>query len=746
MSHRELGQTSAADSPRKRPRRVISCLRCRQKKLKCDRATPCENCCKAGCPSDCAFQHGPGGEPKRIRLDEPLVANRYVPPPNTTGAGIIESLQHRLTRLEALLCVPPDPTLPNISPSHDNATLSSAPHPYLETLVVKGTRTRYHGQNSRITLLNQFAEAKGFIKECTNDSTVLRLAKEVQFLQSKSRLPIGSPESISDVELSHELKLLQASLPPIEVCDHLLSLYSTNFEQVFRILHIPTLNRQYVQFVMGHDQDSRRFSAFIPQLTAVLAVAFPLVDQEFRRDHPTACEYLQGSAANLVRDWLQKRSRKQRTELATLQTAALVVLARRLRLESPEEVWCATGSLVRSAMVMGLHLDLSSWVDLSVYQKEVRRRLWISVVEMDLQASIESGMPVNIPDMNFGPLTPTNLNDVDYDEDTAELPPAKPLREWTDALTQIILTASIRQRTQAMSLVRTANLNPDSTEFVKQFWAIEACLGQIPPMLKLDPGLMFTERPSRVLNRILLDLYIRRPLLCLSQLVLKPENPDNQLSHAIQGASLHSSLSILAYQDYFDPTVADLDARNPIVYWDLFHTFCKLDMLQSALNVCGHITLAPNHSSTPLTKATLTLAVEHALDGLTRTLGQPGSNMKDILLLAVVLQTVQARGSNEEKKQFIQQGVTSALSACRQHLLSLSLQGFENWDVAGLPQMSSPSQLIFASVGDAGYMPLPQLSDILGNASALATEFDSFIGDSLGFDDGAFNPFFATYN
>lgn len=46
------------ESSRKRPRPVVSCLRCREKKLKCDRLSPCQNCTKLpGGLTECTYNH-----------------------------------------------------------------------------------------------------------------------------------------------------------------------------------------------------------------------------------------------------------------------------------------------------------------------------------------------------------------------------------------------------------------------------------------------------------------------------------------------------------------------------------------------------------------------------------------------------------------------------------------------------------------------------------------------------------------
>ncbi|PWY70804.1 hypothetical protein BO94DRAFT_539687 [Aspergillus sclerotioniger CBS 115572] len=730
---------------RKRPRPVVSCLRCRKKKLKCDRLLPCENCSRAGCPTDCVF-HSDGmvdGLPdlpgaKRVQLDpspfpplssdsraDPVARPRSGPSgpsgrpgqsgqSGQSGIGLLEDFQQRLAYIEEYLALKPlshaysGPLrdIPGSSPTRSATPRGAHAPPYPGTLVVKGTRSRYHGQNNRTSLLHQFAEAREFIQRCTRDPSILNLAKEVQFLQSKSKLPTSSPDSMPDLDYSPELLQMQASLPPKAVCDRLVNLYTTNFERTLRMLHVPTFLRQYADFWATSSQDNDPSATFLPQLTAVLAAALPLEVPNFRLEFASAWEYLQTPAVNLVRVWLNKLGRKQRTELVSLQIDALVILARRLRLVSQEELWRATGTLVRSAMVVGLHLDLAENTQLSAFQKEVRRRLWITIVEMDLQTSIASGMPVTIPDLNFDPLIPSNLNDVDFDDTTTALPPAKPLHEWTDTLAQVTLASSLPQRIRAMSLVRTSSPGLDLTEIVKQGRRIEECLRQIPAPLKLDPAPIHGETPgpALLLNRVLLDVYMRRPLLCLYRPIVMGNSRQDQLFFEIEQACLESSLVVLSYQDYFDPNVAYLDMFKSTPYWDVYQLFCKNDIPWAALSVCGYMKLSSQQHSaeTPMaspavysphmptathTKASLMRVVENTLDGLTRTIGETGSNIKDVLLLAVVLQSVRARGSAEVKERWMQQGAAKALSACRQHLLPTVAQESFAFNLGDFTQM-----------------------------------------------------------
>ncbi|KAL4987784.1 hypothetical protein BDW68DRAFT_197209 [Aspergillus falconensis] len=730
----ELGQSASAGGQRKRPRPVISCLRCREKKLKCDRVAPCENCTKAGCPSDCVFQQAsnePNNGAKRPRPED--LPERRAGPVEGAGVGILEDLQRRLKRVEDMLAISRTTDSPLQGPLTDAlctsvhaSTSPIAPFPdappYPGTLVVKGTRTQYHGQNNRISLLNQFPDAKAFLQEnCSMDSPIFKLAKEIQFLQSKTKLLADSPASIPERELAPELQQLRDSLPPVEVCDRLLDLYTTNLEKTFRIFHIPTFRRQYFWFQNEHRRDGNEYSAFLPQLTAVLAAAFPFVGQEFKKDYPDVCDYLQSHALSFVRSWLQKLSRKQRTELAAIQTEAVVLLARQLRREPPDELWRATGGLVRSAMVMGLHLDLSKCANLSAFQKETRRRLWITIVEMELQASIASGMPVTISDMEFGPLTPTNLDDIDYDESMNELPPGKPTSEWTDSLTQMLLAESLRKRIQIMSFIQTGPFETDLTGALRLAQELEEFLRRIRaiPSLVVRPGP--SESPARLLNSVLLDLCIRRPLICLYAHILQCRSHDERPRGKIENALLESALAVLSYQDYLDPAVASFDVSDCHTYWEIFLIFCKNDFLRAAFSVCQYIMLSPITWPTNHTKASLTCVVQTALGGLTRSFCQPGSNMKDILLLSLVLQLVRARGTGGAKKEFVREGVMAALGGCRSSLLSSAEQPI------------SPNLTEFEHT----------LPDFFGDPSTLAAEFDAFMTDPFAFDDGSLDAFFA---
>jgi hypothetical protein len=71
----------------------------------------------------------------------------------------------------------------------------------------------------------------------------------------------------------------------------------------------------------------------------------------------------------------------------------LTNLARQIFSIGGDVVWISTGSLVHSAMQIGLHRDPKHLPAISVLQAELRRRIWYTVLELVVQLSLDSWMP-----------------------------------------------------------------------------------------------------------------------------------------------------------------------------------------------------------------------------------------------------------------------------------------------------------------------------------------------------------------
>jgi hypothetical protein len=87
--------------------------------------------------------------------------------------------------------------------------------------------------------------------------------------------------------------------------------------------------------------------------------------------------------------------------------------------------WLVFGLLVRAAMRVGLHRDASHYPNISVFKGEMQRRLWAAILHMDLQTSLQVGLPRMLKEGIYDTKQPRNLLDEDFDENSTQLPPGR---------------------------------------------------------------------------------------------------------------------------------------------------------------------------------------------------------------------------------------------------------------------------------------------------------------------------------
>lgn len=521
----------------------------------------------------------------------------------------------------------------------------------------------------RIADESQFLEVKELINEISKDKQVQATAKQIKFLQNKSRNGTGSPETAVSSDYSIALLKLRELLPPKSYCDRLVAIYCQHFERTFRVLHTPTFMRRFSQIWTNDHPDICTSSSIIPELTAVMTMAYHMDDAHQLGDDRNHRTYLKGPAMDLIQAWLDELGRKQRTELSTLQVEVLLLLSRSLRGIQPEKLWSSTGALVRSAMVMGLNVDPASISGMTPYNAEVRRRVWATILEIDLQASMFCGMPLVVPELNSGSLIPLNINDADFDETSATLPTPHSNHTYTDSLYQVILAYSLPKRIKALSIIQHST--PDIHEGIRLGREIEQYLSQKPQVMDLQNNTGSPSDSGSLLHRVLLDLYLRRPVLRLYKALLLGHQQSNPILAEIQEHCLESSQVILSYQDLYTIPALTTVTSSPWAHQNFFYQACKMDVLWAALTLCQQIKTdyeqeqgKPGYDSPSLIRA-----VETTINHLTDRIGQKGSDLKDIVFLALVLQSVQLADVLPDRLQILQETARRIMATCREKLL-----------------------------------------------------------------------------
>jgi len=236
-----------------------------------------------------------------------------------------------------------------------------------------------------------------------------------------------------DLTTSHP-EDMRSLLPERSLCDDLIRSYFQGFEKVYRILHQGDFLISYDTF-WGDTTPS--FGDFLSQLLLVLVLGDSTLDQS-RLCNPSAILYH-------VEAWLNSLPSKRSSEISVLQIHCLILLAQQNGPTPDEKKWNAASNLARIAFLGGLHLDPSQFHSLTIYHAELRRRLWYTIMEFDIQMSIVMGVPPTIRCGDFNCRVPANIDDVNISENTTHII-SQPLTILTDTYHQVVLANTVNTR------------------------------------------------------------------------------------------------------------------------------------------------------------------------------------------------------------------------------------------------------------------------------------------------------------
>ncbi|KAF4123649.1 Fungal specific transcription factor domain [Geosmithia morbida] len=475
---------------RKRQRVRLSCLECRRRKLSCDRGFPCERCIKSGTPDRCSYES---------RNGEVVNASSGIPPPfaqlDARRLGIGDSLSprdsdvirqdhDRIRRLEHEIS-----QLKNIiqrggagSSSLDGSTLAGTgsspgtqkedgaaghvpdglPRPEVQECIEatnqmsgengelrffrgKGFRTRYFGPHNASMAFVELTGLCPFMRETADEwlrPVIVHDRKDRTLRREERERMYEQP----DPEL-------EALLPPREDVDALVSVYLNQFEQVHRIVHIPTFRKEYARY--WEPGSGHRHAAFTALVMGMMAVASCVRTHETLRfiGMMSNARYWAEKWIWAIDSWQSRQSMKHR-RLIHYQVACLLYLSKRVNTIKKKRFWTGSGALIQDGIAVGLHREPSHMGGkIDVYNQEMRRRIWATVQEFDMQASFDHGLPTLLSQLHYDTNPPRNLDDEDFDDATTVLPPSKPTSEYTFSSFQHLSRQSLPLRLELSRLL-----------------------------------------------------------------------------------------------------------------------------------------------------------------------------------------------------------------------------------------------------------------------------------------------------
>lgn len=123
-------------------------------------------------------------------------------------------------------------------------------------------------------------------------------------------------------------------------------------------------------------------------------------------------------------------------------------------------LWMMTGLVVRAAINMGYHRDPAQSPSISPLQAEYRRRVWISVTEIEDMASFVVGFPRMVSSTYSDTKEPRNVYDWELSENLTVLPPPRPMSEITSVTYLIFKARLFHALGRITDFNNTPNLGP----------------------------------------------------------------------------------------------------------------------------------------------------------------------------------------------------------------------------------------------------------------------------------------------
>jgi hypothetical protein len=152
---------------------------------------------------------------------------------------------------------------------------------------------------------------------------------------------------------SQEQNSLESYLPPKNDTDAIISFYLKHLESIYRVVHIPTFQRDYDTFWMP---DLPRSPAMTVLILSMVSISSGLISGGDSTSVQTRYRAVPVKWVSACEDWLRKHSLKH-SKLVHYQVACLVYLAKRINIIKKKSWWKETGSMIQNALTDGLHCE-----------------------------------------------------------------------------------------------------------------------------------------------------------------------------------------------------------------------------------------------------------------------------------------------------------------------------------------------------------------------------------------------------
>ncbi|KXH59949.1 hypothetical protein CNYM01_09338 [Colletotrichum nymphaeae SA-01] len=390
---------------------MLVCLECHRRKLKCNKQRPCDRCSKNNPPLKCTYVRPVSGTaPKRpLREQQPQqqASNdreqgpdiRHSPGysgdpadarPETISSALNRSASATESRDRSVEADDGDSPTPGpqealLDGNADALGMSeNAGTPTIKPSKLNSRRTWY-GRSSNHWLFPKFQHIMALMGRA---GFSLPGGQFTTFNELKTSLYQRRTLFLGEAQ-GPQLSMFE-EFPPRLTTDFLIRQYFDTFGSVFALLPKPIFQDQVLRF--WEKPESVPISDCI-QILLVIAIGNGTLDTNSGRLPDTKIE----GWWHLILAWQGVALRSNPCDVSTLQACCLIDIMRQVYSLDSTATWSSSGMLARNAMVAGLHRDPSITGDrLTKDELETQQNLWYTILELDLQSSMNEGILTTI--------------------------------------------------------------------------------------------------------------------------------------------------------------------------------------------------------------------------------------------------------------------------------------------------------------------------------------------------------------
>jgi hypothetical protein len=376
-----------------------------------------------------------------------------------------------------------------------------------------------------------------------------------------------------------------ARFPQKATADILVSRYFNTYDPGTHIIHGPTFQKQYDQHWLSPNETP---VIWLGLCFAMMCIAL----QSYTRAGDEPPEY-KGQSWAMSSEYrtltAQCLAAADITSPITnmLETMILHVHADyALSRDSQAGMMVSTSIVVRLAMRMGLHRDSGPYAGISVFQGEMRRRLWAAIRSADLLFSAQAGMPPVVRPRDTNTEIPRNVYDDELFEDMKVLPQSRSEDEATPILYLINRTRLIYKLGEAIELTESLTCS-SYEEVMKVDTQARELRDGISPHLKFRcMGESLRDPSTLIMQRFTLDLLYLKMICVLHRKFLAASRVNSRFAYS-RRACIDASMEMLKHQATLHRECQH-GGRLRSVKW-FISSLTTVDFLLAAMIVCSDL-------------------------------------------------------------------------------------------------------------------------------------------------------------